>query len=455
MLIALIYSESLTPFLYSLAICLSFGLFLNSASKGLGDHHDIRKKDAYLAVSLSWLMLGLIGALPYIFSGAIPSIVNAIFEAESGFSTTGSTILNDIESLPKSILFWRSLTHWIGGIGIIMLVIIILPSLKIGGYHLFTSESSFQDKIKPKIRQVGSRLLLIYLVLTAAETILLLIGKMSLFDSICHSFGTIATGGFSPKNDSIASYSPYIQYVIMIFMFLAGTNFIIYYCLVKGHFTKIKQNNEFRFYFWTVTFIGFVITAILFFKMNKPLEESFREAFFQVISIITCTGFATADYLNWTSIGIVIIFLSMFLGGCAGSTAGGIKMVRHLIVLKKLKSTFNQLLHPQAIIPSRLNGKSLSSETANSTVLFILLYLLVFVAGSLLMMIIGLDAESAGSAVATCMAGIGPGIGIVGPCSTFAAIPAVGKLLLCFLMIIGRLEIYTVLVLFSRQFWKS
>ncbi len=453
--IAYIYSENLYPFIDTELIALSIGLILFFTSRKVNTNEDIQKKDAYFTVTISWILLGLIGSLPYLFSSAIPSFTNAFFESVSGFTTTGSSILTDIESLPKSILFWRSLTHWIGGIGIIMLVIIILPSLKIGGYHLFTSESSFQDKIKPKIRQVGTRLLMIYFGLTAIETVLLLLGKMNLFESVCHSFGTIATGGFSPKNTSIAEYSPYIQYVIMVFMLLSGTNFIIHYYLLKRDFSKIKENEEFKFYLFLVFIIGSIITATLFFQMGKSFETSFRESFFQVISIITCTGYATADYLIWPEFAWVLIFFSMFLGGSTGSTAGGIKMIRHLIVFKNIKNMFRQLIHPHAIIPVRVNNKILTNETNNSTLSFIVLYIITFLIGTFLMIALGLDGKTASSSVATCMAGIGPGIGTVGPTSNFAHIPEIGKILLSFFMIIGRLEIYTVIILFTRNFWKS
>jgi len=453
--VALIYYESIYPFIFSGLITLSLGLALFLLSRNIDKDKDINRKNAYFIVTTSWILLGLIGSLPYLFSGAIPSFVNALFESVSGFTTTGSSILTDIESLPKSILFWRSLTHWIGGIGIIMLVIIVLPSLKIGGYHLFTSESSFQDKIKPRIRQVGARLLMIYIVLTIIETVLLILGKMSLFESVCHSFGTIATGGFSPKNTSIEDYSPYIQYVIMIFMLLAGTNFIIHYHLIKKDFAKIKKNEEFKFYLLLIFIIGSIITATLYFKMNKPFEVSFRESFFQVISIITCTGYSTADYLNWPQFAWVIIFFSMFLGGSTGSTAGGIKMLRHLIAFKNIKNLFRRLIHPHAIIPVRVNNKILTNELNNSALSFIVLYVFTFLIGTFIMIVLGVDGKTASGSVATCMAGIGPGIGTVGPASNFAHIPEAGKILLSFFMILGRLEIYTVIVLFTRSYWKS
>jgi len=453
--VAVIYSEDISPFVLSSVIAMMLSLTLFLYSRGLDKNKDLHKKDAYVTVTSSWLLLGLIGCLPYIFSGAIPAFVNAFFESVSGFTTTGSSILTDIEALPKSILFWRSFTHWIGGIGIIVLVIVILPSLKIGGYHLFTLESSLQEKIKPRIKEIGKRLLLIYIVLTMIEIIFLLLGNMDLFDSICHAFGTVATGGFSPKNTSVANYSPYIQYVIMIFMLLSGTNFIIYYFFVNGNFKRLRENEEYWFYLAVILIVGSVITASLYFTMGKAFEESFREAFFQTISIITSTGFATADYLLWPVFAWTLLFFAMFLGGSTGSTAGGIKMVRHLIFFKNIKILFYKFVHPNAVMQLKLNKKRLSTEANDSVVEFILMYFTVFVIGSLLLVFTGLDGETASSSAATCMAGIGPGIGTVGPANNFAHLPDVAKIILVLLMIIGRLEIYTVVLLFTKGFWKG
>lgn len=453
--LALLFSEDAKPFIYASLISLLIGILFFFTTRNQSEEITVHRKDAYLTVTLSWIILSVIGSLPYLFSGAIPSVVNALFESVSGFSTTGSSILVDIEVLPKSILFWRSLTHWIGGIGIIVLVIIIMPTLQVGGYQLFTLESSLQEKIQPKIKSVGNRLLLIYILLTIAETIFLLAGNMNLFESVCHSFGTVATGGFSPKNSSIIAYSPYIQYVITIFMFLAGTNFVIHYYLLKREFKKVKENEELRFYILVVFTIVAIVTGSLYFSMHKPLEESFREAFFQVVSIITCTGFASADYLLWPVFAWTLLFFSMFLGGSTGSTAGGIKMVRHLILLKNIKRTFRQIIFPHAILPLRLNTKPLSDETNRSILTFISVYFLTFAIGSLLLILIGIDVKTACSSVATCMAGIGPGIGTVGPVSNFAHLPDLGKIILSILMLVGRLEIYTVLLLFTGSFWRK
>ncbi|MBN1767964.1 MAG: TrkH family potassium uptake protein [Prolixibacteraceae bacterium] len=455
-IISIVYKESYMPFALSSFIGFGMGLlFLFYSKYKKRDSITLNRKDAYLTVTLSWILLGLLGSLPYIFSGTIPSFINALFESISGFTTTGSSILTDIECLPKSILFWRSFTHWIGGIGIIVLVIIVMPTLQIGGYHLFTLESSLQDKIQPRIKSVGNRLLLIYLGLTALEIIFLLFGGMNLFESTCHAFGTIATGGFSPKNTSIGGYPAYIQYVIMLFMFLSGSNFIIHYYIVKRKLKKVRKNEEFKFYVLVVLVIGLIITSILFFKMHKPLEEAFRESFFQVISIVTCTGYATADYLLWPTIAWVIIFFAMFLGGSTGSTAGGIKIVRHLIVFKNLSRIIKKTISIHAVIPIRLNKNSLTEESNASILSFIAVYFVVFLSGSMLLILLGIDGKTASSSVATCMAGIGPGIGSVGPASNFAHLPDVAKVILSFLMLVGRLEIYTVLALFSKSFWRK
>lgn len=336
-----------------------------------------------------------------------------------------------------------------------MLFIIVMPSLQIGGYNLFTLESSLQEKIKPKIKSVGYRLLFIYLILTFLEVILLLLGKMNLFESVCHSFGTIATGGFSPKNTSIGGYSPYIQYIVMLFMLLSGTNFVIHYYLLKRKFSYIKQNDEVKFYLGLVAFLGLILTFPIYFYMNKPFEEALRESFFQLISILTCTGYATADYLQWPVFGWIIIFFTMLIGGSTGSTAGGIKIARYVILFKNIRRLFRQLLSSHAVIPIRLNGNPINEDTNGSILTFISIYLLIFGLGTIIMVLFGVDGKTACGSVATCMAGIGPGIGTVGPAGNFAHLPEVAKALLTFLMLVGRLEIYTVIMLFTPGFWRN
>jgi trk system potassium uptake protein TrkH len=450
--VALIYNETLTPFIFSsLVTLLIYSIFRISSRKA--DIKRASNRDAYLSVTLAWLFLVIFGSLPYLFSGAIPNTINALFESASGFTTTGASILTDVEVLPYSILFWRSLTHWIGGIGIIVLFIIILPSLKVTGYQLFSLESSLKEKIHSKTRGVAIRIGIIYLGLTVAETIFLNMGDMTFFDSLCHSFGTVATGGFSTRNNSLQFYSSYSQYVVMIFMFLAGTSMLIYYYLIKRNFRKIRNNDELWFYIIVVFTAGSVATLILY-QNSGTFEEAFRHGFFQVISIITCTGFASADYLFWPSAGILLIFILMFSGGSTGSTSGGIKMARHLIVLKNIKSVFVKQHHPKSLAPIRLNGKIVNESTNTSILSFVVLYLFLFLVGTAIIVLAGSDPVTSASSVATCMAGIGPGLGTVGPMSNFASIPQISKVVLSLLMIIGRLEIITAFVLFSRSFWR-
>jgi trk system potassium uptake protein len=451
--VSLIYKEPMSPFIFSSLITglLSAAFYIISRKANTSKFSN---RDGYLSVTLGWILFSLLGSLPYLISHTIPSFINAFFESASGFSTTGSSILTDVEALPFSILFWRSLTHWVGGIGIIVLVIIVLPSLMVTGYQLFSLESSLKEKIHPRAKGIGFRILLIYLGLTFTQTLLLSLGEMNLFDSICHSFGTIATGGFSTKNVSLLHYSAYSQYIVMIFMLLAGTSQIMYYFLFKGNFKKLKQNEELWFYIFVSIIAGAIATIILLINTTKPLEVAIREGYFQTISIMTCTGFASADYLFWPSAGILLLFLLMFSGGSTGSTSGGIKMARHLVVLKNIKNAFTKLNHPKSIIFTRLNGKLIPEGTNISIISFVILYLFLFVLGTIIVAFTGVDPVTASSSVATCMAGIGPGMGTVGPMSNFAHLPEISKLVLILLMIIGRLEIITVFTLFTKSFWK-
>lgn len=451
--VALIYNESLLPFLLSSVVTGFFYLLFRFFGRK-ANTDEISNRDTFLIVTTAWILFSLFGSLPYLISNTIPSFINAFFESASGFTTTGASILKDVEVLPFSILFWRSLTHWIGGIGIIVLVILILPSLKVTGYQLFSLESSMKEKIHPRTSGVGFRIMLIYISLTFLEVLLLVAGDMNLFDSICHAFGTIATGGFSTKNTSLMFYSPYSQYVVMIFMFLAGTSQVVYYYLFKLKFMKVKHNEEFWFYLAMVIFAGTVAVCILLIHTTEPLEVAFREGLFQIISVMTCTGFASADFILWPTAGTILIFLLMFSGGSTGSTSGGIKMARHLIILKDIRSVFIRLIHPRTLIPVKLNGKILDEETNISIFSFIILYIFLFITGTVILTANGSDPVTSASSVATCMAGIGPGLGSVGPMSNYSEIPEFSKVILSLFMIIGRLEIVTVFVLFGKSFWK-
>lgn len=452
--VAIYYSESLKPFLYSSATALFPGLLLYFLVR-TSIEEKVTTREGYISVTSGWLLLMLIGTLPYIYSGEIKGFQNILFETVSGFTTTGSSILVDIESLSKSILFWRSLTHWIGGVGIILLVIIILPTLKVGGYNLFSLESSLKQKILPRTKSIAYRVLAIYMGLTLAEVILLMLGGMNLFESLCHSFGTVATGGFSPRNTSIADYSEYIQYVIGVFMFLSATSYIVFYYAINRNFRKIKTNEEFWFYIFITVFSIVFVTLILYTSTERNFSESFRQSFFQVISQISCTGFATSDYTVWPQAGWFFMLVLMFLGGMTGSTTGGIKMARHLITMKNLRNVIVRLQHPKAVIPVKLNDRVVADDVNSLMTVFIQLYLLIFIIGTLILVITGIPPIESAGATATSMAGIGPGMGASGNFGNYAHFNTIAKLTMLILMIIGRLEIFTIIALFSRSFWKK
>lgn len=422
---------------------------------------NIAKREGFLIVSLGWIFLTLGGCLPYLISGSIPSLSSAIFETISGYTTTGASVLNDIESVSPSILTWRSITHWIGGMGIIVLTVAILPILGVGGMQLFSAEAPgvTTDKLHPRITDTAKRLWFIYVGMTLVETVLLRIAGMQWFDAINHSMATVSTGGFSTKNDSIAAYdSPWIQYIIIFFMFLSGVNFALTYWGLKGKLNKIYQNQEFRFYLVMTLFITLICTIVLMVNgsMDWGLEESFRKSLFQVIAFITTTGFVTADLTNVQGAFVlkVIFFFLLFMGGSAGSTAGGIKIVRHLVIFKNSWLEFKRLLHPSGIIPVRYNGNSVHGRITFNVMAFIIIYLMIFGFGSIVMSATGLDFETAIGAAATSLGNVGPSIGGVCPVCNFSGISAFGKLFLSLLMLIGRLEIFTVLILFTPFFWK-
>lgn len=452
-IIASIYNESFQPFLDTLYVYIGILLPSFFLIKHIKDT-EVTKKESYIIVTSSWFFIISAGALPFIFSGHF-SVVDALFESTSGFSTTGSSILTDIEILPKSILFWRSLICWIGGIGIIVIVIIIMPNLRIGANNLFSLESSVGEKVLPKITSVGLRLFVIYNALNLLLIILLLIGGMPLFDSVCHSFCTIATAGFSPKNTSILGYSPYIQYVIGTFMILAATNFILFYYLAKGNFEKIKKNDELWFYLKFVLLFVIIVTAILFIQTDRPFEQAFRDSYFQVASIISCTGLISSDYILWPTAGWVIMFVLLFAGGSTGSTTGSIKMARHAIALLNIKHLFLKKIHPKSVSTIKFNNQTISNATNISVLTFIFWYFVSFAIGTLILIALNVDGKTAASSIATAMAGAGPGIGTVGPMSNFAHLTDTVKLIISFFMILGRLEIYTMVMLITPTFWKS
>ncbi len=425
-------------------------------------HHakrrNIKKRDGYIIVTLSWVVMAMSGAVPFMLTDSIPNFTNAFFESISGFTTTGATILDDIESLPESILFWRSLTQWVGGLGFIVLVISILPSLGIGGMQLFLAEAPgiTADKIQPRIQDTAKRLWFLYIGLTLVEMVLLYVAGMSVFDAINHSLTTMSTGGFSTKQASIAYFeSPAIEYIITFFMFLGGTSFVLIYLALKGKFARIWQNEEFRAY-TTLTFgVTVLVSIILMFKSGIPLEQAFRESIFQVVGVLTTTGFATADFTVWGGSVALIFFTLMFVGGSAGSTAGGVKIIRHLMIAKNSITEFKRQLHLSAIIPVRFNGKAVAHEITRNILAFVIIYLTIFGIGSVSLTLLGMDALTAMGSVATSLGNVGPGLNETGPSLTFSQIPSLAKWILGALMVVGRLEIFTVLIIFTGYFWRD
>lgn len=432
------------------------GLLLYYFTKTKGK--EISKREGYVVVTLGWVVMSFFGALPFVFHGSIPSFTDAFFETMSGFTTTGASILNNIESIPHGLLFWRSLTQWLGGMGFIVLSLAILPILGIGGMQLFIAEvpGPTKDKIHPRVRETAKRLWGIYVLLTVLEVILLLIGGMTFFDSINHAFTTMATGGFSTKQASIGYYtSPYIQYVITAFMFLAGMNFSLHYYLLHRDFKLVRENEEFKFYTFLIVAFTVVIAIGIFNTEHAGLERAFRESLFQVVSMITTTGFVTADYELWGVFYHSLFFLMLFIGGSAGSTGGGVKVVRHLLLIKNSALELKRLVHPRAVIPVRFNNVSVSKDIIFNVMAFLLFYLAIFVTGTIAMTLIGLDFLTAMGSVATCLGNVGPAIEGVGPSDNFSHIPDIGKWILSLLMMLGRLELFTVLIIFSPAFWKK
>lgn len=439
----------------STVICLLSGILLYVSASGY-DHRNIGKKEGYIIVTLTWISISAFGALPFFISGAIPGFTDAFFETMSGFTTTGATILIDIESLPKGLLFWRSMTHWLGGMGIIVLTLAILPILGVGGMQLFVAEApgTTPSRLHPRITDTAKRLWGIYLIFTLAQTLLLMLGGMDLFESLCHAFSTMGTGGFSTRNDSLASFSPYIQYVIILFMIIAGTSFSLHYYLLKGQFDKVLENEEFRTYLGVIGVFTFIFSVSIFLFHQAGIEKAFRDSLFQIVSIITTTGFITADYLQWKGYLWFLIFLLMFTGGCIGSTGGGIKMIRIMILVKNTRLELKRLMHPMAVIPVKLNGRAIPPDIIQNFLAFFLLYMIIIMAGSATMTLFGLDFTTAIGATAATLGNIGPALGSLGPVGNYSDIATGGKWVLSFLMLIGRLEIFTVLLLLSPSFWK-
>lgn len=469
-LVSWLYDDGVTLEISMAALLTLFlGTLLMFSTRG--HSKEVKIREGYIIVTFGWIFMALSGSLPYVISEAIPGFTNAFFETMSGYTTTGASILNDIEAIPKGILFWRSLTHWIGGMGIIVLAIAILPLLGIGGMQLFSAESPgpSADKLKPKIRDTAKRLWLIYVSYTAAETILLWVSGMTFFDAINHAFSTLSTGGFSTKNASVAFWNdqPVIQYIIIIFMFLAGSNFVLSYFAFKGRVQRVLQDDEFKWYFIFIAAFTVISSLIVYFEadpsvsiIDHPMvwgegESAFRHSLFQVLSVITTTGFVSADFTMWTPFLTIFFFGMFFLGGSAGSTAGGVKVMRHIIMIRNGITEFKRTLHPNAILPVRFNQKSISSDIVFNILGFFILYMLAFIIGAVVLAFLGLNFETAIGGAASSLGNIGPAFGGLSPVNNFDMLPPFGKWWCAFLMLIGRLELFTVLIILTPFFWRN
>ena len=433
------------------------GVGLLLAALGKGGERQLTRRDGYVLVSFAWVAFSLFGMLPFYIGGYIPDIANAFFETMSGFSSTGATILDDIESLPHGILFWRSMTQWIGGLGIIMFTIAVLPIFGVSGLQVFAAEASgpTHDKVHPRIGITAKWIWSIYAGITALLVGLLMLGGMDWFDSICHAFATTGTGGFSTKQASVAYYnSPYIEYVISIFMFISGINFTLLLLFVNRKFKKFIGNAELKFYFGSVVLFTAVIAIVLYYTSPMGMEESFRKSLFQVISLQTSTGFATDDYMQWTPVLWGLLTIIMLMGACAGSTTGGLKCIRMVILTKVSRNEFKHILHPNAILPVRINKQVISPSIVSTVLAFCFIYISIIVIGTLLMMAMGVGAEESMGCVISSIGNMGPGLGETGPAYSWNALPDAAKWLLSFLMLLGRLELFTVLLLFTPDFWK-
>ena len=469
-LVSLYFNDGVTLGFFYAGLIVSFvGFILFFSTRKY--NQQIQKKEVYIIVSFGWLLMICSGMLPYIFTDSIPQISFAFFETSSGYTATGSTVINNVEDLPASILFWRSTTHWIGGMGIIVLAVAILPLLGIGGMQLFSAEAPGPNgsKLHPRITDTAKRLWYIYVGLTFAETSLLTFAGMDFFDAINNSMSTIATGGFSTKNVSIAYWnnSPLIQYIIIFFMFISGANFVLSYFALKGKINRFLNDEEFKVYFIFVVISVLVVATVLFFnvdltnsKFDHPqiygrFESSIRHALFQVIAIITTTGLVTGDFSGWTPFLTVFFFCLMFVGGSSGSTSGGIKIVRHLLMIKSGFLELKRSLHPSVIIKPRYNGSILEHNIIHNIYSFFILYILLFIFGALFFTVIGLDFKSAFGVSVASLGNVGPAIGDYGPSFTYSSLPKLGKYMASFLMIFGRLELFTFLVIFTPYFWKN
>lgn len=453
LIVSLIYKEACAlHFALSCAVALIFGFALTVVFKP--GSKIIYAKEGFATVSLSWIVLSLIGALPFYLSREIPSFIDAFFETVSGFSTTGASILTDVTVMSKGLLFWRSFTHWIGGMGVLVFVLAVSPSVSDRSIHLLRAEAPgpIVGKLVPRMKHTARILYIIYIVLTIVEVIFLFCGGMTLFESLVHAFGTAGTGGFGIKGDGLASYSAYIQWVITIFMLLFGINFNLYYFALIKKFKLIFKSEE----LWTYIGILFVATALISFNIHGYFDtaaETVRHAAFQVASIITTTGYATTDFNLWPSLSKAIILLLMFIGSCAGSTAGGFKISRVILLLKNLKIELKKMLHPRSVATVKLDGKKVNDSTLRSLGSYLTIYVFLLCIFTFLISFEPFDLESSITAVVSCFNNIGPAFGVAGPVSSYASFSPFSKIVLSFAMLFGRLEIIPIILTFSPSTW--
>ncbi len=453
--VAIYYGDPKFPYALGFLVAAVFGWVLTSIFPDKGEEWE--KREGFAIVALGWLIVALFGAIPYIMLDHI-SVIDALFESMSGFTTTGATVLPDIDGEYRSLLLWRSLTQWLGGMGIIMLFIAILPKLGVAGRQMFRAEAPgpTEDKLKPRIRETAVILWKIYVGISLVEVVLLwFFTKMNLFDALTHTFTTMACGGFSPYGQSIAYFNdPLIEGIITFFMILAGANFALHYKILRKGKVNYVKDDELRFYLFIIVTGTLILTFLLYRDMYGDVALSFRYAVFQIVSIITTTGFASVDFNQWTDPSLFMLLLMMFIGGCAGSTAGGVKVVRIFLLLKYARREIFKVVHPRAVRPVKLNGRTVPADVMQAIISFVVIYFLIFILSSGILAILGLDLITSFTASIATLGNIGPGFAAVGPMANFASIPAVGKLVLIANMWIGRLEVFTVIVLLMPEFWK-
>ncbi|MCI7010366.1 MAG: TrkH family potassium uptake protein [Prevotella sp.] len=454
--VSMMYGESdLMSFIVSFSICLAASAML--LVYGRKKKSAPSRYEAYIVVALSWVFFTVFGMSPYLLGGYIPTITDAFFEAMSGFTTTGATILDNIENMPHGILFWRSLTQWIGGLGIICFTIVLLPGFGVSSQMLYLSEATgvTHNKICPKTRVMARYIFMVYILLTAIESVLLKVGGMGLFDAVCHSMTTTATGGFSTKQESIAYWhSPYIEYVVSLFMLLSAINFSLYIVAIGGSWKQLWQNVELRWFASSAGLLTLIISAALIFNHGYGVEEALRKSLFQVATCHTSCGFATDDYNLWPPFTWMLLIFAMLSGGCTGSTSGGIKNLRMIIVAHCIRNQFRQILHPHAVLPVKA-GSMFDNKLVTMVLVFFAAYMSVAFIGWTLLMAFGVGLTEAISTVISAMGNVGPGLGSFGPAFSWAALPDAAKWTLSSLMLIGRLEIFGFLLIFYKSTWSG